>query len=103
MNKIGKSPSEKAALTAAKSSVIRWINEENNKIGIESGPKRRIDIIKCDWDGVDWYIWARCSDHEFPMRVFYYLYSPESNKGHLTPFVPAGTFYEKEANTNEKQ
>lgn len=46
MNKIGKSPSEKAALTAAKSSVLRWINEENNKLELEYVPKRVIDIIK---------------------------------------------------------
>lgn len=95
MNKVGKSPSEREALTAAKSSVLRWVNEEEHKLGIDSGLKR-LEILKCTWDGLDWYIWVQCNADKFTTRIFYYVYYPEKTIGHLTPFMPVGTFYEKE-------
>ena len=101
----GKSPSEREALTAAKRSVLTWVNEEERKIGIDSGLKR-LEILKCTWDGLDWYIWIQCNADQFTTRIFYYMYHPEKEIGHLTPFMPVGTFYEKEgvfdAKSNER-
>ena len=101
MDKVGKSPSEKEALTAAKTSVLKWVNEEDRKIGIEPGPKR-LTTIKCSWDGVDWSIWIRCNADKFTTRVFYYIYNNDSSTGHLTPFIPVGTFYEKEGKSDDE-
>lgn len=95
MNKVGKSPSEREALTAAKSSVLRWVNDEEHKLGIDSGHKH-LEILKCTWDGLDWYIWIQCNADQFTTRVFYYIYHHDRAIGHLTPFMPVGTFYEKE-------
>jgi len=95
MNKVGKSPSEREALTAAKSSVLRWVNDEEHKLGIDSGLKR-LEVLKCTWDGLDWYIWIQCNADQFTTRVFYYIYHHDRAIGHLTPFMPVGTFYEKE-------
>lgn len=98
----GKSPNEREALTAAKRSVLTWVNDEERKIGIDSGLKR-LEILKCTWDGLDWYIWIQCNADQFTTRIFYYMYHPDKEIGHLTPFMPVGTFYEKEGVFDAKQ
>ena len=97
----GKTTSEREALTAAKRSVIAWATDEERKIGIESRPKR-LNILKKTWDGVEWYIWIQCVAEHCTTRVFYYVYHPERAIGHLTPFMPVGTFYEKEGKFDGK-
>lgn len=98
----GKLPSEREALTAAKHSVLTWVNDEERKIGFESGLKR-LNIIKSTWNGLEWYIWIQCNANKFTTRVFYYVYYPDREMGHLTPFVPIGTFHEKEGVVDDKQ
>lgn len=93
--KSGKTTSEREALTAAKRSVVNWVNDEERKIGIESKPKR-INILKKEWNGVEWYIWIHCVSEYYTTRVFYYVYHPDDKSGKLTSFIPIGTFYDKE-------
>ena len=88
-------PSEREALTAAKRSVLIWVNDEEQQVGMDSG-RKFLNILKCTWDDVDWHIWIHCIAKNCRIRVFYYVYDPEKQVGHLTPFVPTGTFYEKE-------
>ena len=98
----GKTTSEREALTAAKRSVLAWVNDEERKIGIDPGLKR-IDIIKKTWDGVEWYIWVQCITDHCTTRVFYYVYHPDEKSGKLTSFIPIGTFYDKEGVVDDEQ